>query len=93
MNIAFANLVDNEGTPVDFSVSGYSGHEIDHSDRAGQVTINISGRDKAGGLLYDTVVDLDLPVARAFAAAIKTMANHVERIDRDNAKRRKGRPK
>jgi nicotinamide mononucleotide (NMN) deamidase PncC len=82
--IAFADIQDSEGTNVAFSVTGISGHNIDHTARAGQVTLNISGYDKDKVLEYDTVVDLELPLARAFAAAILHMADWVEQQDRKN---------
>jgi hypothetical protein len=87
MKIAFADIKDSDGTDVDFVVAGISGHDIDHTDRAGQVTLYITGREGVT-LLYETVVDLELPLARVFAAAVLRMVDWVEAQDRDNRARK-----
>jgi predicted nucleotidyltransferase len=77
--IAFANLTI-EDLPVDFGFTGCPGYEIDHTRRPGQITLWISGKME-NGEMFDTNLDLELPLARTVAAALIALADWVERTD------------
>jgi hypothetical protein len=68
---------------IDFSLRGYPARDIGDDAKAGQVTIAISGHDTDGSCSFDTVVDLELPLARAVAAALVALADYVERSDQE----------
>jgi prophage tail gpP-like protein len=77
--VAFAGLTI-EALPVDVVLTGWAADDIDEVRTAGQVTLSISGKMEDGNL-FDTNLDLELPMARTVAAALIALADWVERAD------------